>query len=182
MALAGSAPESTSTIWSDTEEKYESAQVPSETITLDPTRVREIQQYAFFAEEFTIEEYDNLLSSVPSGLSDSQIQTTLSEFIENMNDYAAEVYIEETFDVTVPTSVSFPTPTTSTTTSTSTTTTAVPTTSTTDSSTSTTSTSTTNQTTSSQENVLSPSLFVGLGIGGALCVLIILVFLKRYQQ
>ena len=181
MAFAGVPPDSTSDIWSYTADKYESAQVVSETVSLDPNRVRQVQEYAFFAEEYTIGEYDRLMSSVPTGLSDFQIQTTLNEFIARIDDYSAEVFGEESFTIEVPESISFPTPTISTTTSTSTIVTTTTTTSVTDTSTSITSTFTTKPTTSSLENNPDSSLFVGLSIGGALSIIAVLIFLKRNQ-
>jgi hypothetical protein len=179
MAFAGVTPDSTRDLWSYTAEKYESAQVPSETVSLDSNRVREVQKYAFFAEEYTIDEYDKLMSSVPIGLSDSQIQTTLNEFIARTDDYAAEVFIEESFSVEVPTSVSFPDPTISTTTSTSSIITTTPTTSIT--TTSIADTFTGEPITNSIEDGFFSSLVVGFSIGGALSIIVVLVFLKRYQ-
>ena len=180
MAFAGAVPDSTRDLWSYTDEKFESAEVTAETISLDSSRVREVQKYAFFAEDYTIDEYDRLMSSVPTGLSDSQIQETLSKFISGLDDYAAEIFIEESFDVEVPESVSFPTPIISTTTSTNTTTTTTPTSITTE--TSITSTTTGEPTTSFTENSFDSSLIVGLSIGGALSIIMVLVFLKRYQE
>jgi hypothetical protein len=160
MVAAGETPDSVASLWSYTSQKYTSAQVQESPVLLDPSRVREIQDYAFFAEEYTIGEYDRLMTSVPSGLSDYQIQTTLSEFIARTDDYAAEVFIEESFSIEIPVSVSFPIPTTSTTT-----------------------TMTTNETTTGSIEIETySSLIVGLSIGGAISIIVILAFLKRYQQ
>jgi len=179
IAFAGAVPDSTRNLWSYTDEKYESAQVLSGTISLDPNRVREVQKYSFFAEEYTINEYEKLMSSVPIGLTDSQIQTTLTEFIARTDDYAAEVFIKESFNVEVPTSVSFPIPTISTTTSTSTIITTPPASSIT--TTSITSTFTGEPIASSTENGHPSSLITGLSIGGAISIIMVLVFLKRNQ-
>lgn len=161
MVAAGETPDSVASLWSYTSQKYTSAQVQETPVLLDPSRVREIQDYAFFAEEYTISEYDRLMTSVPSGLSDYQIRTTLSEFIARTDDYAVEVFIEESFNVEVPASVSFPIPTTSTTTT----------------------TTTTNETTTGSIEIETySSLIVGLSIGGAISIIVILAFLKRYQQ
>ena len=118
MVLAGSPPNSISQLWSYTSEKYDSAQVKSDAIYLDPHRVREIQDFSFFAEQYTIDEYDRLMSSVPSGLTDSQLQVILKEFIDSCDDYASEVFVTESKDVTIPDFVDFPTPTTTITTTT----------------------------------------------------------------
>lgn len=179
MAFAGAIPDSTNDLWSYTDDKYESAQVLSETISLDPNRVREVQKYSFFAEEYTINEYEKLISSVPISLTDFQIQTTLTEFIARTDDYAAEVFIEESFNVEVPTSVSFPIPTISTTTSTSTIiTTPIASSITT---TSITSTFTGEPIASSTENVHLSSLVTGLSIGGIISIIMVLVLFKRNQ-
>lgn len=179
MVAAGETPASVANLLYSTTQKYASAQLQDDPILLNTSRVREIQDYAFFAEEYTMDEYDRLMASVPTGLSDYQIRTTLSEFIDRTDYYAAEVFIEESFSIEVPASVSFPAPTTptSTTTTTTDTSTTVPT-----SITDTTSVATsTETTTSSISTEINTSLIVGLSIGGAISVLMILVFLKKYQ-
>jgi hypothetical protein len=115
MAYAGEVPDSVANLHSYCRDKYRSAQAQPDPSELYPPRVREIQSYAFFAEDFTIDEYDKLMSSVPEGLSDFQIESCLSEFIERMDDYAADVFIGETTEIEVPLSISFPDPATSTT-------------------------------------------------------------------
>ncbi|MGY5859507.1 MAG: carcinine hydrolase/isopenicillin-N N-acyltransferase family protein [Candidatus Thorarchaeota archaeon] len=185
MVVAGETPDSVASLCSYTSQKYASAQVQNIPVLLDPSRVREIQTYAFFAEEYTMNEYDRLMSSVPTGLSDYQIQTTLREFIARNDDYAAQVFIEESFSIEVPASVSFPTPTTSsttiTTTTTDTSTSSTVTTTLTDSSSGTTSTTPTETTTSSVDIEIDSRLIVGFSIGGAMSIIMILIFLKRYQ-
>jgi hypothetical protein len=175
MAFAGDVPDSVSDLWSHTADKYESALVDDE--ELEPSRVREIQQYAFFAEDYSIEEYYRLMSSAPTDLSESELQSTLSEFIARTDDYAAEVFIEESFHIEVPEPVSFSTSTTTTTTHTTSTTSSIITTTTTTST-----SSTSNITTGLVVPSLSSSLGVGFGIGGAMSIVMILVYFKRYRE
>ena len=175
IAFAGYVPDSTSDLWSHTADKYESALVG--TAELEPSRVREIQQYAFFAEDYSVEEYYRLMSSVPTDLSETDLQSTLSEFITRTDDYAAEVFIEESFHIEVPEPVSFSTSAATTTTNTTSTTTSIITTVTT------TSTSSTNNITTGLI-VPSPSssLVVGFGIGGAMSIVMLLAYFKRYRE
>ena len=181
MVAAGETPDSVASLWSYTSKKYTSAQVQSDPILLSPSRVREIQNYAFFAEEYTMDEFDRLMASVPSGLSDYQIRTTLNEFIDRMDDYAAEVFIAESFSIDIPSSVSFPIPITTSTTTTTDASTTIVTTTTTDVSSAITSTTPTETTTSSTSVEINTSLIVGFSIGGAFSIIVILVFLKRYH-
>jgi hypothetical protein len=119
MVCAESTPASIASLSSYTSIKYISAQAqpnPADPILLNPERVRAVQEFAFFAEDYTVSEYDRLMSSVPEELSDSQITLTISAFIEGLCDYATEIFIEETTDVEVPPLVNFPTPMSTTTT------------------------------------------------------------------
>jgi hypothetical protein len=119
MVCVESIPASIASLSGYTFRKYISAQTqlyPADPILLNPERVREVQKFAFFAEDYTIAEYDRLMSSVPEGLSDYQIKLTISAFIEGLGDYASEIFIEETTDVEVPSLVNFPTPISTTTT------------------------------------------------------------------
>jgi hypothetical protein len=52
------------------------------------------------------------MSSVPEGLSDNQLKDTIRDFIEGMGNYASEIFIEETTNVSYPPLVTFPTPST----------------------------------------------------------------------
>jgi hypothetical protein len=178
MVVAGETPDSVASLWSYTSKKYTSAQVQENPILLSPSRVQTIQDYAFFAEEYTMGEYDRLMFSVPTGLSDYQIRTTLSEFISKLDDYATEVFIEESFSIEIPTSVSFPTPSTSTSTiSPPTDTSSVVTTSVTDTTSAT--IGATETTSTSVIDELNSPLIVGLGIGSAICIIIVLMFFKK---
>ncbi len=112
MVCAEDVPESIEDLWSHTIDKFVSARglPPTSEGLLYPARVREVQKYAFFAENYTVDSYDHLMSSVPEGLSDNQIRNTISEFIEAMCNYASEIFIEETTNVEIPASISFPDP------------------------------------------------------------------------
>lgn len=115
MVCAESIPDSIAGLCGHTHVKYRSAQVQpylADPILLDPERVREVQKYSFFAEDYTISEYDRLMSSVPEGLSDNQLKDTIRDFIEGMGNYASEIFIEETTNVSYPPLVTFPTPST----------------------------------------------------------------------
>jgi hypothetical protein len=135
MVCAEFVPESIEDLWIHTRDKYSSARVQPITSEglLFPERVREVQSYAFFAEDYTIGAYEQLMYSVPDNLSDQQIKDTVRTFIEEMDDYASEIFIEETTAITPPPLIEFPdttstTPTTPTSTTTTTDTTGSPTT------------------------------------------------------
>jgi len=164
MAYAGEVPDSVTNLHSYCLDKYQSAQVQSNPFELYPSRVREIQSYAFFAEDFTIDEYDKLMSSVPEGLSDFQIESCLSEFIERMDDFAANVFIGETTEIEVPLSTSFPDPTTSVTS--------------TSSSISTTSTSSSDSTTSNLTSGQSTSVMTAIGMVVGFTVVVVIALVK----
>lgn len=157
-----------------TQENYESAQVqtnPVDPILLNPERVREVQKYAFFAESYSIAEYDRLMSSVPEGLSDFQLKSTVEDFIDSMANISSDIFIGETTDVVFPPLVSFPNPTPSSTAST-----PVPS--------STPSTSTTTGTLTESTSTPSESLFdiqivamvVGFGSGFALVMIAAIMY------
>jgi hypothetical protein len=118
MVCAEVIPESIEDLWVRTHDKYASARARPITSKglLYPERVREVQKYAFFAEDYTVSEYERLMSSVPDGLSDHHIRDTIRTFIEGLDNFASEVFIEETTDVESPPQIDFPTltPTTST--------------------------------------------------------------------
>lgn len=133
MVCAEEIPESIEDLWILTHQKYSSARAQPITpeMLLYPERVREVQKYAFFAEDYTVGAFEQLMSSVPDTLSDNQIRETVRTFIEEMDNYASEIFIEETTSVDSPPQISFPTVTQTTSTSP---TSATPTNSTTDSS------------------------------------------------
>jgi Na+-transporting methylmalonyl-CoA/oxaloacetate decarboxylase gamma subunit len=53
-----------------------------------PERVREIQSYLFPAEDYTFAEYENLISSIPDGLNDSELGSILNNYIVDSVSYA----------------------------------------------------------------------------------------------
>ncbi len=117
MVCAEVVPESIEHLWAHTRDKFVSARALPYTPEglLYPARVREVQKCAFFAENYTVNSYENLMSSVPEGLSDNQIRNTISDFIEAMCNYSSEIFIKETTNVEIPLSISFPDPSSSTT-------------------------------------------------------------------
>jgi len=61
----------------------------------DPVRVREIQDYTFFAEDYTFWKYDELMTTIPEGLSDSELKTHLQEYVDCTVQVATQIYILE---------------------------------------------------------------------------------------
>jgi hypothetical protein len=112
MVCAHVIPESIEDLWIHTRGKYASAR--AEPLTsgglLYPERVREVQKFAFFAEDYTVSEYERLMSSVPNELLDYQIMDIVRTFIEGMDNYASEIFIEETTNVDPPPQIDFPVP------------------------------------------------------------------------
>jgi hypothetical protein len=165
MVLTGEPPDELASLWSHIFQKYVGAQTTADPIVyLDPYRVREVQSYAFFAENYTCNEYDHLMSTVPDNLTDNQLRMVLSEYIDRVSQYATEVYINEDFDILVPERIVYTFPTQTTTTETASTTT----------DTSSTTVSTTNGTT--QNKGLPAQYIVELAIGASagLAVVVIL--------
>lgn len=66
----------------------------------DPVRVREIQKYTFFAEDYTFYKYDELLADFPEALSNDELKTCLQSYVDDSVHVATNIYIEETaYDV-----------------------------------------------------------------------------------
>jgi len=61
----------------------------------DPERVREIQSYTFFAEDYTFEMYDMLVKSIPDGLSDAELEICLRDYTNKAVQVAANIYVDE---------------------------------------------------------------------------------------
>ncbi len=97
MVHIGEPPPVLSSLWCETGDKWLScyATEPSETVLLDPYRVREVQDVAFFTENYTCSEYDHLMSTIQDGLDNTQLGVVLSEYIQRVVPYAAEVYVDE---------------------------------------------------------------------------------------
>ncbi|MEM2119191.1 MAG: M14 family zinc carboxypeptidase, partial [Candidatus Bathyarchaeia archaeon] len=60
-----------------------------------PSKVREIQSYTFFAEDYTFLKYDILTSTIPDGLSDSALKTYLQEYVNDAVQVATQIYMAE---------------------------------------------------------------------------------------
>lgn len=63
-----------------------------------PERVREIQSYTFAAENYTFEKYESLVSSIPEGLNDSELSSTLNDYVVDSVNYATTTYSQLTSD------------------------------------------------------------------------------------
>lgn len=168
MVCAETVPESIEDLWIHTHEKYASARaqpIASEGL-LFPDRVREVQNYAFFAEDYTVGAYEQLMSSVRDDLADHQIRDTVRTFIEEMDDYASEIFIDETTDVSPPPLIVFPEVTSTTPTSTT--------------STDSTTTSPTSPTSSPSELTTEDQLLpLTVGAGSGIALVLIVAFIGR---
>ncbi|MEM3701024.1 MAG: M14 family zinc carboxypeptidase [Candidatus Bathyarchaeia archaeon] len=60
-----------------------------------PSKVREVQGYTFFAEDYTFIKYDMLMASIPDNLSDAELKAILQEYINSSVEAAAQIYIAE---------------------------------------------------------------------------------------
>jgi hypothetical protein len=60
-----------------------------------PEKVREVQSYTFFAEDYTFWKYDELASTIPEGLSNLQLKTRLQEYVNYSVQFATQIYIAE---------------------------------------------------------------------------------------
>lgn len=61
----------------------------------DPVRVREIQGYTFFAEDYTFARYGELMDTIPDGLSDEELEACLRSYVEDSVRVATMIYGEE---------------------------------------------------------------------------------------
>jgi hypothetical protein len=93
MAYAGAPPPVLDSFWTQVWQKRSQAQDTSGYYV--PAKVRQIQSYTFFAEDYTFSEYDKLMATLPTGLSSSQLKTELQEFINSSVQDATQTYIEE---------------------------------------------------------------------------------------
>ncbi|MFX1370085.1 MAG: hypothetical protein ACFFAY_15960, partial [Promethearchaeota archaeon] len=94
----------------------------------NPSRVREIQEYAFAAEDYAASEYDELMDLLPDDLADIEIDRVVSEFVDLIVKVTADMYINETSEIPDYAgidSISIPTSTTTTSTTASSTTTTI---------------------------------------------------------
>ena len=104
MVLVGEPPAVQAELWLETHQKWLSASVPNliEPLMLDPCRIREVQDVAFYAENYTCSEYDHLLTFVQEGLNDWQLQTVVDEYVTRVVEYSAEVYATEDTSLEIP--------------------------------------------------------------------------------
>ncbi len=173
MVCAESIPESIENLWRHTLDKYRSARAlssDSSELLFYPKRVREVQRFSFFTEVFTVNAYEQLMSSVPEGLSYVQIKDTVGAFIEDMDDFTMDTFIQERIDVQTPDQIYFPLPLTSTTTN--------PPTSTTPNSITDNQTSTTSRLFDSPTDSYILSLTVGV-VSGFILVMLIVIIRRR---
>ncbi len=93
IPYAGQPPPILNSFWNYVWEKRTHSQDPSGYYV--PSKVREIQSYTFFAEDITFWKYDELATSIPDGLSESELKTRLQEYINQNVQTAAQLYIAE---------------------------------------------------------------------------------------
>ena len=98
MACSGKPPEILYEMYDFTVEKQEYARSAQEDWYIS-TLVREIQHYAFAAEDFAFSEYTNLLAEMPEGLNETELSITLEEFIDHLVSIATDMYLNETADL-----------------------------------------------------------------------------------
>jgi hypothetical protein len=60
-----------------------------------PSKVREIQDYTFFAEDITFWKYDELIASITDGLPESELKARLQEYVNQTVQTATQLYIAE---------------------------------------------------------------------------------------
>ena len=94
MAYAGEPPSVLDGFWDEVWEKRSYAHGSCGSY-YDPVKVREIQSYTFFAEDYTFAKYDELLENIPDGLSDEMLKTSLQGYVADSVQAATAIYIEE---------------------------------------------------------------------------------------
>ncbi|MDH7564234.1 MAG: M14 family zinc carboxypeptidase [Candidatus Bathyarchaeota archaeon] len=93
IAYAGQPPPILNSFWNYVWEKRSYAQDPSGYYI--PSKVREIQTYTFFGEDYTFLKYDALTSSIPDNLADSELKTRLQNYVKDAVQTATHIYIAE---------------------------------------------------------------------------------------
>ncbi len=127
----------------------------------DPSKVQEIQEYAFAAEGYSFDKYDELVEDIPDNLSDTELAEFLKEFIDHTVSVSTYMYVNETSEIPEYSDSSIVTTTSTTTTG---------------------STETTQTSTTTQTNEL--SIFTNLAVGfsaGIFVVALIFVSYRRMQ-
>lgn len=94
MAYAGEPPSVLDGFWDEVWEKRSYAHGSCGSY-YDPVKVREIQSYTFFAEDYIFAKYDELLENIPDGLSDEMLKTSLQGYVADSVQAATTIYIEE---------------------------------------------------------------------------------------
>jgi len=94
ITYAGEPPSILNGFWDHVWEKRSYAQDASG-YYYEPPNVREIQSYTFFAEDYTFWKYDELIITIPNGLSDSELRTRLQEYVDDTVQVATQIYIAE---------------------------------------------------------------------------------------
>jgi hypothetical protein len=98
MACSGRPPVILHDMYDYTLERQDYAKNTQEGLYIS-TRVREIQHYAFAAENFTFSEYTNLLTEMPDGLNETELLITLEEFIDHLVSIATDMYVNKSVDL-----------------------------------------------------------------------------------
>jgi len=95
IAYAGEPPSILDDFYNEVWQKRSYAHA-SNTSHYDPARVREIQSYTFFAEDYTFYSYDGVLRNISEGLSDDKLKADLQEYVADSVHVATNIYVEET--------------------------------------------------------------------------------------
>jgi hypothetical protein len=95
MVHAGPPSSILDSFWNYVWEKGDYAHGSCSSYYYNATRVREIQTYTFFAEDYSFQEYDDLIASIPDGLSDMELRTYLRNFVDDAVQVATNIYIQE---------------------------------------------------------------------------------------
>ncbi len=98
MVAAGNPPSILNTMASSTQIKLEYAEGSMDSY-YNPSRVQEIQEYAFAAEDYAASEYDELMDLLPDDLPDNEINRIVSEFVDLTVKVTADMYINETSEI-----------------------------------------------------------------------------------
>jgi hypothetical protein len=95
MACSGRPPRILNKMYDYTLERQAYAKDTQEGLYISK-RVREIQDYAFAAEDYAFTEYANLLTEMPAGLNETELLITLEEFINHLVSIIADMYVNKT--------------------------------------------------------------------------------------
>jgi len=93
IAYAGQPPSILNSFWTQVWQKRSLAQDLSGYYV--PAKVREVQSYTFFAEDYAFWKYDELASSIPAGLSSLQLKTRLQEYVNYSVQFETQIYTAE---------------------------------------------------------------------------------------